>query len=308
MNRPAVSSVRWWVAGLASLAVVGTAAADRPKPAQKQPAAPAEDEGGPPEKTPFDGIKLEKGPLDGKLEQLGTVKVPEGYLFASGSVEAGKFMEATNNPASNKEVGVLVPMDFSFFVLFEFSSDGYVKDDDKDKIDADAILKNMREGQEAANSARKARGWNELTIEGWHTPPRYNQQTHNLEWGTIVAAPTSKTVNYNVRLLGRRGIMEVTLLAGPDTINEQLPKLRSIIDGFAYKQDESYAAYKPGDKVATYGLVALAGGGVLAAAAKGGLFNFVGKFIKLIVVGVAAVGAAIAGAVKRLFGGKQDQA
>ena len=51
--------------------------------------------------------------------------------------------------------------------------------------------------------------------------------------------------------------------------------------------------------MAAYGLAALLGGGVAAAAAKSGLL---GKLIKPIIVGVAVVASAIGGLFKKIFG------
>jgi uncharacterized membrane-anchored protein len=35
----------------------------------------------------------------------------------------------------------------------------YVKDDDKSSLDADAMMKSIRQGTEEANAERKSRGW-----------------------------------------------------------------------------------------------------------------------------------------------------
>ena len=40
-------------------------------------------------------------------------------------------------------------------MVFEYDDSGYVKDDDKDELDADAMLASIREGTEQANVERK---------------------------------------------------------------------------------------------------------------------------------------------------------
>jgi len=42
---------------------------------------------------------------------------------------------------------------------------------DNEKIDADAILKTLKENTEASNAERKRRGWPELHVVGWSIPP-----------------------------------------------------------------------------------------------------------------------------------------
>ncbi len=75
-----------------------------------------------------------------------------------------------------------------------------------------------------------------------------------------------------------------------------MPEFRRLIAGHSFTAGQDYGSYRSGDKVAEYGLAALAAGGALALAAKTGLLA---KFWKLIVAGVVALGAGI----KRMFGG-----
>ena len=131
-----------------------------------------------------------------------------------------------------------------------------------------------------------------------------DQATHNLEWAPLVRNKSNgkETVNYNVRILGRRGVTEATLLVSPDKFEAQLPWFRSALTGFSYVQGEDYASFRQGDRIAEYGLAALVTGGVVAAAAKSGLL---GRLWKFIILGIAGLGAFL----KKLFGGgdKQEQ-
>lgn len=77
-------------------------------------------------------IKWIKGPTTAKLGTIAEIDVPEGCLVADGE-GARKFLELTHNPTSGAELGIVVPQSEkeTWFVLFEFSDVGYVKDDDK---------------------------------------------------------------------------------------------------------------------------------------------------------------------------------
>jgi uncharacterized membrane-anchored protein len=265
-----------------------------PAPAGQQQPAAAEDD-------PFAKIKFQSGPLTGKLGNLATIQVPEGYLFVEGKAECAKFIEATQNFPSRRELGVIVPVDGSkWWLLFEFEDVGYVKDDEKDKLDGDKILNNMKEATEAGNAERRKRGWGELQVTGWYQAPRYNTETHNLEWAARARSKEGESVNYEIRLLGRRGVMSAELIGSPEEMDKAVPELRKLLTGFTYLKEESYAAYRPGDKVAEYGLTALIAGGTLAVAAKSGLL---GKLWKVILAGILAVVAGI----KRLFGGSKKE-
>jgi len=243
------------------------------------------------------------GPVSADMNNA-TFQVPKDYLFTDGN-GARTLLEAMGNIANGSEQGLLMAPDREWFVVFEFNDDGYVKDDDKDELDADKMLKAIQAGNEAANEERQRRGIPALHVLGWEQPPRYNETTHNLEWATRAESEGGLSVNYNTRLLGRRGVMEVTLVCDPTILAATLPHYQEVLGSFNYRSGETYAEYRQGDKLAQYGLAALVLGGAAAGAAKLGLFAwllaFAKKGWKLIAIGVAAVAAGIA----KLFGRRQ---
>lgn len=249
------------------------------------------------------GIKWQEGPSTAELQQTASVKVPEGYKFADGA-STRRMMQALGEPSSGREMGLMVPTaeDANWSVFFEFSPDGYVKDDDKDKLDADKLLKAITQGNDRANQERKRMGNPPLNIVGWEQKPNYDPVTHNLEWAIRAESMGRPILNYNTRLLGRRGVMQVVLVCDPDELSATLPKFKDLLSGYSYQQGETYAEYRPGDKVAKYGLAALITGGAVAVAAKTGLLAAVVLFFKkawkLLVIGLIA----ILGVIKKLFG------
>lgn len=247
-------------------------------------------------------IDWKRGPYTAALGDNAQLEVPEGYLFVERK-DMRKFIEMTHNAPSGKEVGALVTKEWTVF--FEFDEVGYIKDDEKDKLDADAILKSIKEGSEAANEYRKERGWSEFHVVGWEQEPFYDQETHNLTWAIRGRGQHGDNINYNSRILGRGGVMEANLVVSPERLQETVPVYKQVLTAFAYKAGQSYAEWKPGDKVAQYGLVALVAGGAGAIAAKAGLFGKLGKFFKVIVIGAIALFAALGKAIKGLFGGRR---
>jgi len=243
--------------------------------------------------TTYENVTWQKGPSVGQLGINAEVKIPEGYLFANAR-DTRTLMEATKNPISNSELGFIARADEDWFVVFEFDDDGYVKDDDKASLDADALLKSIKEGTQEANKERVRRGWPTLTTLGWETPPRYNETTHNLEWATRAESEGELVINHNTRLLGREGVMRVTLVTGPETLATTLPKFREMLAGFEFKEGHRYAQFRAGDRTAAYGLTGLIVAGGAAAAVKTGAFKWLWK-----VLVAAAVG--ISGLIKKLF-------
>jgi uncharacterized membrane-anchored protein len=248
-----------------------------------------------------------KGPMRGALGSEATIGVPAGCLF-TGTNGVKTFLEVTENPVSGNERGVVMcqadTASSPWFVLFSYDESGYVRDDEGSKLDADAILASVRQGTEAANEERKRRGWGTLTVEGWMTKPFYDRATNNLTWAiTAHDSAGGRSVNHSVRLLGRGGVMHADLVATPAQLDALVPTFNTMISGFSYGRGFKYAEWRPGDKVAAYGLTALVAGGAGVALAKSGLLV---KFWKLIVAGVATAAAAIKRMWARITGKRNE--
>jgi uncharacterized membrane-anchored protein len=224
----------------------------------------------------------------GKTAQF---EVPEGYAFLN-PPDTKKLMELMRNPSHGTEY-LVSPSDMSWFAVLEYEQTGYVKDDDT--IDPDALLESLREGTEAGNKERAARGWAPLKLVGWKFPPRYDAQTRRLEWAIDAQSEGVSVVNYNTRILGRHGVTSATVVADPQALDEAVRDFKSVIQNFSYVNGERYDEYKQGDKVAEYGLAALVAGGAAAVAVKSGAAKWLWK----VLVGVGVVAA---GGLKSLFG------
>lgn len=237
-------------------------------------------------------VEVLRGPATAKLGDIAQVELPAGFSFVDGKTTRA-LMKASGEPVSGRELGLLMPTNEHWSVIFEFSDIGYVKDSDKDKLDADKLLKAIKDGTEAANKERERAGNPPLLIIGWEQPPKYDETTHNLEWAIRATSEGRPILNYNTRLLGRKGVMEVVLICEPDQLPTILPTFKNLLADYKFDSGESYAEYRPGDKVAKYGLAALVLGGAAVGAAKLGLLGpvilFFKKAWKLVVVAFVAV-------------------
>src|SRR5258708_182082 len=164
-------------------------------------------------------------------------------------------------------------------------------------IRAPNLLQSIKDGTAAANKIRRERGWDEMEVVGWQTSPHYETQTNRLEWAVTGRDLKSNTevVNFNTRILGRGGVMSVVLIAEPQELSAATDEFKSTLAGFSYSAGQRYAEYRPGDKVAKYGLAALDTGGASAVAGERGLCK--------VIRGAARGGSTlIAGAFVALFG------
>ena len=236
------------------------------------------------ERTIWNIINWQDGGGTGILGLIADLGVPHYCKFADAK-GAKTFLEATGNVPSGRELGVLLcdpKADSSYwFVVFDWEESGYVKDDEKSTLDAAKILKTLQDGQEAANSERRARGLDELLVSGWERAPYYDTLTNNLTWSVRVRTKEDpeESINHSVRLLGRKGVMSVDLVADPEDMPIAVASFDSALTGFQYFSGQTYAEWKPGDKVAEYGLAALVTGGAGLAAVKLGLFSKMWKWI-----------------------------
>jgi uncharacterized membrane-anchored protein len=283
--------VPFWLTCFASVWLVSTSRA-------QETTAPGADG------TPQLPFETTPGPITARLGSVAEVAVPEGLAFID-AAGTRKFLELTQNIPSGNELGTVMSADESgatWFVIFTYLDTGHVDDSEKDKLDADDLLEQIQDANDGSNEARVERGWEELTIDGWQKPPFYDSKTNNLTWALIVSSPSGgKSVNWSTKLLGRRGTMNVDFIIDPAELDAALPAFESLLGGFSFQSDETYAQYKPGDKLAQYGLTALVVGGAGVAAAKLGFFakfgalfvKLFGKFGKLVIVGLIAVGVAI---------------
>ncbi|AWV08094.1 hypothetical protein C9I47_2416 [Lysobacter maris] len=254
---------------------------------------------------PVDELPWQTGPTQGRIGGNAEIEVPEGYAFLDAKATR-TLNELYENPDSGRDEYTFAPAGRDWIAFFSFDDIGYVKDDES--IDADEILESIREGTEFSNEERRQRGWEEIHVTGWTFKPQYDKELNALAWAIEAEAGDSgrKIVNFNTRLLGRKGVMEVTLVASPEDLQPAIGQFKALMPGYAFNDGERYADYREGDHIAEYGLAALITGGAAAVATKKGFFAAIGVFLakawKLILIGLVAVGAGI----RKLFGGKQE--
>lgn len=204
-----------------------------------------------------------------------------------------------NNPDHGPNLGMLVPEDFNPFaeeswaVKIMFDDTGYVKDDDASTIDYTKLLAQMKESIAEASKERVKEGYPSIELVGWATPPHYDSKGKKLYWAKELkfSNETDNTLNYDFRLLGRRGVLILSAIANM----KQLPVIEAhaqeILGAVNFMQGHRYADFTEStDKVATYGLAALIAGGIAAKAGfLKGLWLAIIALKKFIIIGIVAL-------------------
>ncbi|SDF68543.1 DUF2167 domain-containing protein [Phytopseudomonas seleniipraecipitans] len=210
---------------------------------------------------------------------LATLDLPENLVFLDGADAERVLVEAWGNPPDEKlPLGMILPKgvsplaDESWAVTVEYEENGYVSDEDAADINYDDMLKDLQDGAEAENAWRAENGYEPIAIVGWASAPHYDAEGKKLHWAKEVKFGDSDEhiLNYNIRVLGRKGVLVLNFIAGMHQlpqIEENLPAVLAMTD---FNDGNRYADFNPDlDQVAAYGLGALIAG---KAAAKVGLF------------------------------------
>ena len=146
----------------------------------------------------------------------------------------------------------------------------------------------------ADNAERVEQGYDPAYLIGWASKPFYDKEHRILHWAKEIKFGDSavvNTLNYNVRVLGRKGVLVLNAVASMSElplVQQHVPDVLSIVkfsDGYKYEQYDSNV-----DKVAAYTIGGLVAGKVLA---KVGIFAILAKFAKVIFAAIVAGAAAI---------------
>lgn len=233
---------------------------------------------------------------------LVSLKLPETLRYLDPKDTQTMLVDLWGNPDGSETLGAILPAGTtpldpeSWAVILTYEEDGHVSDKDADEIDYEALLKDMQKATREANQAREKDGFPTLELVGWAAPPRYDREARQLYWAKELKFSDSEdnTLNYNLRLLGRRGVLNLNVVAGMKQLSRIEAAIPGLLQTASFTEGNRYADFNPAsDKLAEYGLAALVTGGLLAAG-KGGLFKMLlaglFAFKKVILIGIIACG------------------
>lgn len=231
-----------------------------------------------------------------------TLTVPETYYFLDAADARAVLEEAWGNPPDETTLGMLLPAGMTpldqnaWAAIYTYEEDGYVSDEDAGKIDYDDLMKTMQADTAASNEWRVENGYGKLDLVGWAEAPSYDAEAHKLYWAKEFKFESAEanTLNYDIRALGRRGVLVVRFVADMASLPEIKKAAPDVLDIASFDEGSRYADYQKGvDKLAGYGIAGLIAGGVIAK--KTGLLAaillFGKKFLVIILAGLAAAGA-----------------
>lgn len=267
-------------------------------------------------------IQRLQGVLDALSPETGIIPLPqaeatlnlgEAYYFLNAQDSRRVLVEVWGNPPEVAE-GVLgmvfpagaSPASDSWGAVLTWVNDGYVSDEDAAQIDYDQLLTSMREGEAEQSRRLREQGYPGATLVGWAQAPSYDAAQHKLIWAKELAFDGSEqhTLNYDVRVLGRRGVLSMNIVSTMDQLDTVRPAADQLMGIAAFNDGARYTDYVQGDRKAAYGVAGLvAGGAALAVAKKAGILGVLFLILKKGGVFLIAGAAAAFGWLRNLLGG-----
>jgi uncharacterized membrane-anchored protein len=230
-----------------------------------------------------------------------TITMPRGFRYLDSAQSRRVLTELWGNP-DGSSLGMLFPIDRgpldagNWAYTISYDDIGYVSDDDADDINYGYLLTEMQEDTDAANPDRIAKGFPRVTLLGWAANPFYDKNKHALHWAQSLLFDHDSTLNYNLRVLGRKGVLVLNAIASPNQIGEVRSSIPALLSSVDFERGQRYADFDPDlDEVAAYTIGGLVAGKVLA---KVGFFALLLKFWKVGLIALAGAWAAM----KRFFG------
>lgn len=243
---------------------------------------------------------------------IATLDLPANFRYLSPADSEKLLVEGWGNPPGNETLGMIIPTETSplseagWGVVITYTEDGHIKDEDADKIDYKELLDDMKKESEEANKERVKQGYSAMHLVGWAEQPSYDKSARKLLWAKEYSGDKQgeNSLNYNIRVLGRKGVLVLNAVAGMKQISQIKQEMPSILAVTEFTKGNRYEDFDSKvDHTAEYGLAALVAGGV---AAKMGLFAKLGvlllAFKKFIIIGLVAVGAFL----KKIFSKKES--
>jgi uncharacterized membrane-anchored protein len=202
--------------------------------------------------------------------------VPAGFYFLSAEDARRVIVDAWRNPPKTAEhvLGMVMPaaktpLDDAWGAVITYDDDGYVSDEDAASVDYASLLKEMQDATAESNKERVKQGFPSIRLVGWAQQPFYDRTTHKLHWAKELEFGDSAQhmLNYDVRALGRRGVLNINFVAGMDQLDEIKSAIPAVMAMPQFEAGSRYSDYVPGvDKVAAYGIGGLIAGKLLAKA------------------------------------------
>lgn len=181
--------------------------------------------------------------------------VPDGFKFINAEQSRFILEDIWGNMVDTDVFGMIVKdgfkvsklvNDYSFVI--SYSDIGYVADDKDIELDHAELLETLKANMEVSNETRIANGVNTLTVKGWALVPYFDAYKKAVYWANEIEVngTDEKILNYNLRLLGKSGVIKISAVATMDQLPAIKQVLPLIITQARFENGEKYADFVRG--------------------------------------------------------------
>lgn len=232
-------------------------------------------------------IELERGNA--------VLNVPDGFKYLDPAQSLYVLTNLWGNPPDSTILGILIPegkgvlQHNSWVFTINFEAIGFVIDDDASEIDYKALLTEQRAEFEQINPERISLGYPPIDFVSWASEPNYDKEAKVLHWAKELkfGNDSLNTLNYNLRVLGRRGLYKMNAIASMPEFEEVREQISPILASITFKDGYRYDDYNPKmDDVSEWTIGGLVAGKITTPVS---LLGFLTKYWKLIALGAIAL-------------------
>jgi len=240
-----------------------------------------------PERTFLESLDYNRGTiaLPGGFAKI---EISDSYYFLDSKDAAKVLTDAWENPPDEAPpLGMIFPAGLTPYhaeawaVEISWDDIGYVSDEDAGDIDYDDLLETMRDDTREQSQWRVENGYESVELVGWAAQPYYDSAERKLHWAKEVefgGDVERHTLNYNMRVLGRRGVLVMNFIADMDQLGVVESAIPDVLAMASFEDGARYADFDPSiDTVAAVGIGGLIAGKVLT---KAGLLAMALIFLK----------------------------
>jgi uncharacterized membrane-anchored protein len=216
------------------------------------------------------------------------VELPLGYRFGFAPL-AERYLAQDGNMVPCNLAG-LIDSRHGKIAIISFTPMEHITIDSASEINADVALKNLRTIAKRQNETGKVR----LKGLDWISPPAYDSQRQLIRWTVLVEveAPNGAVVkfeNQTARILGRRGVLDITTAGPQSALASTVLPLEEAIAIVQFRPGDRYIDAASGDKAQTLTLTEIAAMDTEGIAAKAAAAN--GKWALFLWVAIGCLAA-----------------
>lgn len=222
------------------------------------------------------------------------LNIAPGFKFLNATQSQYVLHKVWGNPERTDVLGMIFPAgnspftDSSYAFIVTYEDMGYVKDNDAKTVDYAKMVADMHEDEPKVNLERTKQGYPTIHMVGWAAQPYYDENNKVLHWAKELkfGSEESNTLNYEVRVLGRKGVLSLEAIADMHELPLVEKDIKGVLAMASFTPGNKYSDYNSStDKIAEYTVGGLVAGAVLT---KVGFWAILLKGLKFIIMGVVA--------------------